>query len=133
VPKFGRLGRGEPRCAILRAVSEENIALVREGYAAFAREEPAVLLQLLDPEIVWRSIEDAETRHGVEGVIESLSGWLEVWEEFDIEPEEFVDAGRHVLVAVRERGRIKGSEREVSERFFQVWTIDAGKVTAFRE
>jgi hypothetical protein len=114
-------------------VSAENIELVRESYAAFTREEPAFLLGLLDPEIEWRSIEDAETRRGVDGVIESLSGWFEVWEEFHIEPEELIDGGRHVVAAVREWGRVKGSEHEVSERFFQVWTIDAGKIIAFRE
>ena len=34
---------------------------------------------------------------------------------------------------MKEWGRVKGSESEVSERFFQVWTMRDGKITRFRE
>ena len=106
---------------------------MRQSYEAFAREDPAFLLALLDPAIEWMSVEDAEPRRGVEGVVESLSGWFEVWEEFHIEPEEFIDGGRHVIAVVKESGRVKGSESQVSERFFQVWTMRDDKIVAFRE
>jgi ketosteroid isomerase-like protein len=114
-------------------MSQENVGIVRESYEAFTREEPAALLTLLDPDIHWKSVEDTEARRGVDGVLESLSGWLEVWDEFHIEPEEFIDAGQHVIAIVKEWGRVKGSESVVSERFLQVWTMRDGKIVAFRE
>ena len=67
-------------------MSQENVEIVRESYRAFEREDPAVLLRLLAPDIEWQSVEDTEPRQGVDGVVESLSGWFEVWEEFHIEP-----------------------------------------------
>jgi ketosteroid isomerase-like protein len=114
-------------------MSRQNVEVVRESYKAFMREEPAVLLGLLDPDIEWKSVEDTEPRRGIDGVVESLSGWFEVWEEFHIEPVEFIDGGPHVIAVVKEWGRVKGSESEVSERFFQVWTMRDQKVVAFRE
>jgi ketosteroid isomerase-like protein len=114
-------------------MSQENVEIVRETYEAFTRQEPAALLRRLHPNIQWQSVEDTEPRRGVDGVLESLSGWLEVWDEFHIEPEEFIDAGQHVIAVVKEWGRAKGSESEASERFFQVWTMRDGKIVAFRE
>ena len=114
-------------------MSQENVEIVRETYQAFEREDPAVLLGLLAPDIEWQSVEDTEPRQGVDGVVESLSGWFEVWEEFHIQPEQFIDGGQHVIAVVKEWGRVNGSESEVSERFFQVWTMRDGKISRFRE
>ena len=68
-----------------------------------------------------------------EGVLESVGGWFQVWDDFQIEPEEFIDGGDHVIAVVMERGRVPGSEELVSQRFFQVWTLVDGKISAFCE
>jgi ketosteroid isomerase-like protein len=114
-------------------MSPENVAIMREAYAAFDRGEANVLFELLDPEIEWRSLEDTEPKHGTDGVLESVTGWFGVWDDFQIEPEEFIDGGDHVIAVVMERGRVPGSDEVVSQRFFQVWTLVDGKIRAFRE
>jgi uncharacterized protein len=114
-------------------MSQENVGIMREAYAAFDRGEANVLFELLDPEIEWKSLEDTEPKHGTEGVLESVGGWFQVWDDFQIEPEEFIDGGDHVIAVVMERGRVPGSEELVSQRFFQVWTLVDGKISAFRE
>jgi ketosteroid isomerase-like protein len=114
-------------------MSRENVGIMRDAYAAFDRGEANVLFELLDPEIEWQSLEDTEPKHGTEGVLESVGGWFQVWDDFQIEPEEFIDGGDHVIAVVTERGRVPGSQEVISQRFFQVWTLVDGRISAFRE
>ena len=114
-------------------MSQENVVIMREAYDAFDRGEANVLFDLLDPEIEWKALEDTEPKHGTEGVLESVGGWFQVWDDFHIEPEEFIDGGDHVIAVVMERGRVPGSDEVVTQRFFQVWTLLNGKISAFRE
>jgi uncharacterized protein len=114
-------------------LSKENVNLMREGFAAFARGEVNALAELLDPHVAWQALEDPEPKHGFEGVLESLASWFGTWEEVQVDLEELIDGGEHVVASVKERGRIAGSEREITQCFFQVWTIEGGKIVAFRE
>jgi ketosteroid isomerase-like protein len=72
-------------------------------------------------------------RRGFDGVLASLAGWFEVWEEAHVDLEELEAAGTSVIAVVNMRGRHAGSRSEVSERFFQVWTIGDGRITSFHE
>jgi ketosteroid isomerase-like protein len=114
-------------------MSQDNVGIMREAYNAFDRGEANVLFDLLHPEVEWKALEDTEPKHGTEGVLESVAGWFQVWDDFQIEPEEFIDGGDHVVAVVMERGRVPGSDEVVSQRFFQVWTLLEGRITAFRE
>ena len=115
------------------AMSQGNVAIMRGAYDAFHRGEANVLFDLLDPGIEWQSLEDTEPRHGTEEVLESIGAWFHIWDDFQIEPEEFIDGGDHVVAVVMERGRVPGSSQVISQRFFQVWTLSDGKISAFRE
>ena len=114
-------------------MSQENVEIMREGYRAFSSGEVDGFLALVDPDIEWKSVEDTEPKRGVDGVIESVGDWFRVWEELHIEQEELIDAGDHVIAVVNERGRLAGIAGEVSERFFQVWTLRDGRIVSFRE
>jgi ketosteroid isomerase-like protein len=59
-------------------------------------------------------------RDEVEGAFRS---YWESWDEYGIEPVEFIDAGQSVVVIVREHGRGKGSGVPVDRAHFQVWTF----------
>ncbi len=91
------------------------------------------LAGFLDPDVEWKAVEDPQPKRGFEGVLESLGGWFEVWDEVHVDLEELIDAGNSVVAIVNERGRHAGSESEVSERFFQVWTMRNGKIVTFWE
>jgi ketosteroid isomerase-like protein len=91
------------------------------------------LFELLDPGIEWKAAEDPVAKHGVEGVLESVGAWFQVWDDFHIEPEELIDGGDHVVAVVKESGRVAGSDQQVTQRFFQVWTISEDKIVAFHE
>ena len=115
------------------AMSRNNVETMREAYSAFDRGEANLLFDLLHPDIVWEAIEDTEPKHGVEGVLESVGAWFQVWDDFHIEAEDFIDGGDHVIAVVKEQGRVPGSDEVVSQRFFQVWTLSDGKINTFRE
>ena len=114
-------------------MSQDNVEIMRAAYEAFDRGDPVALFELLAPDIEWQAIEDPVAKHGVEGVLESVGSWFQVWDDFHIEAEEFIDGGEHVIAVVMERGRVAGSDEQVNQRFFQVWTIRDGKIVAFRE
>jgi ketosteroid isomerase-like protein len=93
----------------------------------------AALARLLDPDVRWKAVEDPEPKRGFDGVLESLGAWYEVWDEIHVELEELIDGGTNVVAIVNMRGRHAGSRSEVTERFFQVWSVRDGRIAAFRE
>jgi ketosteroid isomerase-like protein len=114
-------------------MSQENVDFMREAFRAFANGDLTALAGYLDPDVEWKAVEDPEPKRGFDGVLESLSGWFEIWDEVHVDLEELIDADPNIVAVVNERGRHSGSLSEVSERFFQVWTVSDGRIVTFRE
>ncbi|MEA2403285.1 MAG: uncharacterized protein QOK00_3688 [Thermoleophilaceae bacterium] len=114
-------------------MSQENVELVGRLYEAFRRGDQAVVVAHLHPEIEWRAIEDTETYHGHRGVATSVAGWLETWEEHELKPEEYLDAGDQVVVTTRLRGRGRRSGADVETSYFAVWRLRDGRAVAYHE
>jgi ketosteroid isomerase-like protein len=114
-------------------LSQENVEVVRRIYDAFLGGDLAATLAGLDPGIEWRSIEDTEDRHGHLGVASSIAAWLEMWEQHELEAEEYMDAGSQVVVTTRLRGRGRLSGAVVEDQYFAVWTLRDGRAVAYRE
>src|SRR4051794_38711764 len=59
----------------------------------------------------------------------ALREYFETFEDFHVEMEELIHAdGQHVVNTLRDGGRIRGSDAEVSNRYFHVWTFGDGKI-----
>ncbi len=127
-----------------RAVSRENLEIVKGWFAAGAEMDkqtllaalPEVIAQMCDPEIEW--IEDpqrADSRvyRGHDGVRESWEQWFDQWDEYGFEAERFIDCGDDVLVVTHEHGRGATSGATVSARNYMVITIRDGKILRYRE
>jgi ketosteroid isomerase-like protein len=114
-------------------MSQGNVSFMREAFQAFAGGDLTTLAGLLDPNVEWKAVEDPEPKRGFDGVLESLAGWFEVWEEAHVDLEELIDGGTSVVAVVNMRGRHAGSKSEITERFFQVWTINDGRIVRFHE
>ena len=112
-------------------MSQENVEVVRSLFAAVDGEDWERALGLLDSEVEWCPTEG--TFHGLEGVVTSLSEWLEPWDEHRIEAEEFTPAGDQVLAVIRLTGRGTGSGMEIDQRFFQVYAIRNDKIVRMVE
>lgn len=116
-------------------MSQQSFDLARRGYEAYNREGPYAILRFLDPEIVWGTPEQGTEGlyHGHEGVRKFLADFFEVFEEAQLDPEEFIDAGDRLLVPFRFRAKAKGSGLEIEEHWVHVWTIRGGKAVRLEQ
>jgi ketosteroid isomerase-like protein len=112
-------------------MASQNVEVVRRGYELFNRGEIDAAIEGMDPDIEWTVLEvlpDTQTYHGPEGVRRFWERWRETFEEFQVEPEELLDAGDQVVVVFSPRGRGRGSGATVqSPAIAQVWTLREGK------
>jgi ketosteroid isomerase-like protein len=108
-----------------------NVALAREGIQAFNRGDIDWLLQRIDEDFVF---DWSRSRSPLRGVYRGQAGVgdfiREQWssfEEFTIEPREFIDRGPNVVVPITLRAR--GREGiEVSADNVHVYRIEQGRV-----
>ena len=62
-------------------------------------------------------------------MLEEMQPYWETFEDFQYEIEEVIHADeQRVIMAVRDGGRMRGSDAEVWTRFFDVFTFRNGKV-----
>jgi uncharacterized protein len=117
-------------------LSEANVNLARQGYEALAAGDLEAVLALLDPDVsveVYTGRPDLpEVLHGHKGFLENLQGLTDVFEDIEIEPDEFIDVGEHLVVPIYVTGHGRASGIKVESRVVHIWTIGDGKVTRFR-
>ena len=113
-------------------MSQENVEIVRRVYEAVSDGDVGAWFQAADPDIrVYpRSDEPdaADEYRGLDGVMEYLMNWYGQWDVYESEPLEIIDAGEHVLVDTRERGRVERTGVEVEEDFWHSFVVRGGKV-----
>jgi hypothetical protein len=62
-----------------------------------------------------------------------LARWTRQWDEYRIDPVEFLDVGfGRMLVRCRQRGRGEGSAVVVESDLFMVWTLDNARAVEMR-
>ncbi len=119
-------------------MSQENVEIVRAAFAALASGGADALAEYFADDIDDRVIEGAPGVHGPilekEAVRAYVHNWSEVFDDFKVEPVEFVDAGEDRVVAVFRwggRGTLSGEEayRVSAIRF----TLRDGKIARARE
>jgi ketosteroid isomerase-like protein len=117
VTRFGRSVLVEPARDNARAVSSENVDLVRESIERFNRNDIPGVLRLMDPEIRFEH-RMAELQGSFTGV-DAVRGWLaDIAEHFDhwrIDCDDFRDLGDRVLAlgTLSAVGKSSGVETEV--------------------
>ena len=112
-------------------MSQENVETVRRAYEGVnARlESPR---ELYDPGYEMDATDvspDFGVVRGFEPARDALRGYWEMFEDFQVELEEVIHADQeHVITAVRDGGRMKGSDAEVWNRYFHVTSFRDGKI-----
>ena len=111
-------------------MSQENVEIIRRGYALFAAGDFEAVAALLSDDVEVTDAgglgvtgSAAGTRHGPEGFLRSTQEALEAFEDFHVEPENFIDAGDVVVVPVRITGRGRGSGMEMEMRLAHLWVL----------
>jgi ketosteroid isomerase-like protein len=68
--------------------------------------------------------------HGIDGLVRLNNEIRDVWEEFRVVPEQFIDAGDWVVVIETNHARGRGSGVELDTRTYAtIWTLRDGQVT----
>jgi ketosteroid isomerase-like protein len=110
---------------------ETNVEVVRRIFEHWEAGDFGEALAMFDDELVTRRLvplPDPGTWHGHKGLRHALAAWLEIFGEFTVKHEEFIDAGEHVVVRVLEEGRGTGSGAPVAGIFWFVYGLRDQKV-----
>jgi ketosteroid isomerase-like protein len=110
---------------------------LRTAYEGFGRRDLQAVLSVMDPEIEWDATDAlAHTGfyQGHEGVTEYIESLTGVWEEFNLNPEQFTESGdgAHVMVLGNVKGRLAATGQDVEARFAHVLQLDDGQVTRLK-
>jgi ketosteroid isomerase-like protein len=115
-------------------MSEESVAVVRGMWEAFMRGDFENSLSAFDPDIEWdgTNLPDGAISHGLDAVVDHVTKWADMWETWEVELEDVIDAGEDQVVAfIRERGRTKAG-LELNERHSELYRVRNGKI-AYRK
>lgn len=107
-------------------MSQENVERVRNSLAAYRRGDYAAASACLAPDVVWEVGQELPA-HGPAAVRDLWKRWDSEWEDLETVADEILDAGDSVVLAVRYRGRGRGSGVEVNDRLFEVHTFRDGE------
>ena len=122
------------RPAILPAVSQENVEIVRRSYDHLSRTGD-FLWDLVDPNVEVHdppSLPDAEVRHGHAGLRAGLASVKDSFDGIAFDVEGIYDAGDDVVVFVRMHARGKDSGVELDVAVAHLITLGNGKLTIIR-
>jgi ketosteroid isomerase-like protein len=114
------------------------VDIVRRSYEAFARDDMDGVLADMDPDIEWhqaQGLPHGGYYRGIDDVRRNIFDPLdeEWWDEFDADPDQFLDAGDEVVVLGRYRGVAKATGKRLDVPFVHVWTLRDGRAVRFRQ
>lgn len=115
-----------------RAMSQENVDLVRQMLSAFNSEDIERVLALTHRDLVIEippSVSaEPDTYRGHEGMRRYFQSFREAMYEIRFEPEVLRDAGEAVVVSLRLTARGRQTGILVEQQNAGVWTISDGKL-----
>ena len=115
-------------------MSQENVEIVRRVYEVVnGGGEPPADWFLPDVKLDARgAAPDMGSFRDFEAAATVLRSYVETFEDFHIDLEEVIHADDEcVVTAVRDGGRIRGSDAEVRNRFFHVFEFRGNKVAGW--
>jgi ketosteroid isomerase-like protein len=113
-------------------MSQENVEIVRSFTDAYLRGDHVGAVSHLAPDVVYEVGQELPLRRPDE-LLAMWQRWEADWERIELTPEEYIDAGDQVVLAVRYSGRARASGIELEDRLFEVHTVRDGKIARKRE
>ncbi len=110
-------------------MSAENVETVRTAYEAFICGDLAGVAEHFAEDVEWESPDSLPIGGLVSGrdaVIENFSQIPSYWSSFSVEPQEYIDAGEHVVVTGMQRATGSGGSFEA--RYLHLFKLRGGKV-----
>lgn len=120
-------------------MSETNVGLIQRIYAAFAGGDGPAAFAHMDPTIVWNEAEgfpyaDRNPYVGPAAIGEGVFFRLATeWDNFQVIPSDFLDAGDTVVVLGRYKATYKATGAPLDAQFAHVWRLRDGKAISFQQ
>jgi ketosteroid isomerase-like protein len=99
-------------------------------WEAFLRNDFETSLASFDPDVEWdgTNLPDGKIARGLDAVLDHVTRWAEMWERWEVELEDVIDAGDDRVIAFfRERGRSKAG-LDVDERHSELYEVRDGRI-----
>ncbi|MBI2219330.1 MAG: nuclear transport factor 2 family protein [Candidatus Rokubacteria bacterium] len=117
----------------------DNLALMKNGYEAFAKGDIQTVLALLDDKVEWNEAEHVTfwtggPMIGPQAVLRDV--FSRIPQEFDgfrIEIARMLSCGDSVLVQARYRGTAKATGKRLDAQVAHVWDLREGKIVRFQQ
>ena len=114
-------------------MSHENVEMMRGLYEAFNRGDIQAVLDKMGENITWKEA-DGDAYVGPQAVLNGLFNNLgNNWDAFAVTPEEFLDAGEHIVALGTYTGSNKATGVSLRLPFAHVWGLDKGRLVRFQE
>ena len=113
----------------------KNVETVKQAYAAFGRGDIPALLEMMSEEVDWvvtDILPQGGSFRGRDGVGQFFEGVGREWPELEIELDELVADGDHVIGLGHGKGKLAGGEA-ADYGFAHAFTVADGKIVRFRE
>jgi hypothetical protein len=110
-------------------MSAENVEVVRAGYEAFRSGDLEGVGKVFADDVEWESPDSLPAggiHRGREAVLASFAELSKHWSSFSVDPDEYIDAGDHVVV--RGVQRLSGPGGSAESRYLHLFTLRNGKI-----
>jgi ketosteroid isomerase-like protein len=117
-------------------MSEQDVNTMRTAYEAFNRGDIPAVLEAFDQRIEWQEPGGGRAPQGTFSGAGSVANDVftkvpENFDEFEAQPDSFIDAGEHLVVVGTFRGKSKAG-RQMQARYAHVWRMRDGKAVSFQ-
>jgi ketosteroid isomerase-like protein len=115
-------------------MADGNLELIQRGYEAFGRGDIAAVLDILSDDVDWNVTEvlpqggRLRGKEEVAGFFERLGG---IWQDLNLEIEDFCASGDRVCVIGSGSGSVEG--KQTGYGFVHAWTVRDGAAVKFAE
>ena len=112
-------------------MSQENVEKARDFIEAYNRRDFDAAVKDFDPEVEWvlPARQSSDSCRGPDEVMRFWEGIDETFDDLQLRPQEWVDAGDRVATRLRHYGKGKGSGLEIdTELYHQVATFRDGRM-----
>jgi uncharacterized protein len=110
-------------------MSADNVEVVRAAYRAFMKGDLQGLGEYFAEQIEWETPDSLPLGGAVRGrdsVLANFAQIPQVWSEFSVEPDEYIDAGEHVVVRGVQRAVGPGGSSQ--SRYLHLCELRDGKI-----
>ena len=108
-------------------MSQDNVEIMRRGFEHFLATGEIRAHADLVWDVSRLGWPDQQIYAGAEGENQFMAEWADAWDDWEMEAENYLDAGERVVVIVNQRGRSKATGIPVDMRFAQVWSFRDGQ------